>query len=74
MERTARRIGEALTAIQHDFLDLPTLHVSLQQAQQRWHLSKDEAIALLGVLIDSGFLQRTATRAYERRSRHRQAA
>ena len=74
MGRTARRIGEALTKIQQDFLDRPTLHVSLQQAQLRWQLSQDEAVALLDVLVQSGFLQRTATRSYERHSGHRQAA
>jgi hypothetical protein len=54
------RINEAVVRrIRAEFLEMPGLNLTMEQAQRLWHLEPRTCAALLKSLIDSRFLRRT---------------
>jgi hypothetical protein len=66
MVATRTRIGQLVTTIQNDFLDVPGLGLTLGQAIQRFAVDKVTCEALLGVLVDAGVLARDHADRYIR--------
>ncbi|HWP99873.1 MAG TPA: hypothetical protein VNK92_05345 [Vicinamibacterales bacterium] len=60
------RTEEVLRRIRGEFLEMPGLRLTLAQAQRLWNLDRDVCEALLGTLVDMGFLVRTHDGAYLR--------
>lgn len=50
--------------IRAEFLEMPGLHLTGAQARRLWNLDPMTCDAILGALVDSGFLRRTPTGAY----------
>lgn len=55
-----------LTRIRGEFLEMPGLRLTLQQAQRLWGLDRNTCVCLLDTLIDSGFLVYGADQQYAR--------
>ena len=54
--------------VRNEYLEMPGLSLTLGQAQRMWQLRRSECEHLLGALVESGFLARTPTGAFVRRS------
>lgn len=67
------RIGEQLQRIQGEFVEMPGLRLTPEQAQRLWGLDQDVCDALLGALVDAKFLSRTRDGAFVRRDGARPA-
>jgi DNA-binding response OmpR family regulator len=71
-ERTpvsSRRIAAepvALDRIREEFVDLPCLRLTIEQAQRLWHRGRLEMEVLLASLVADGFLRRATSGHYER--------
>ena len=50
--------------IQNEFLEMPGLRLTLEQAQRLWQLRREPCEAVLARLVDSGFLARTPAGAF----------
>jgi hypothetical protein len=59
-------IDQVLDRIQGEFLDLPGLCLTTAQARRLWNLDADTCEAVLHHLVDTGFLDRDASRQYVR--------
>ena len=57
-----------LEQMRREFDDLPSLRLTVEQAQRLWHGSYDETEALLQALVADGFLQPAGGGRYERAS------
>ncbi len=57
---------ELLKRIRGEFLEMPGLALTARQAERFWGLDSDRCQALLGVLIQSGFLTLTRHGAFIR--------
>lgn len=69
---TPRRPLEALVVqMQDDFLDTPTLDLTLAEAAQRFKTDGVTCEAVLGTLVDAGVLARTPRGTYVRFFPHR---
>ncbi len=58
--RTAQRI-------QGEYLEMPGLSLTLEQARRLWNLEETACVTILDVLVDLQFLRRTARGSYVRR-------
>jgi hypothetical protein len=56
-----------LCRVRNEYLEMPGLHLTLEQAQRLWQLRRLECQSLLDALVDSGFLARTSAGAFVRR-------
>jgi hypothetical protein len=56
MTASCDRIGALVLRMQSDFLDVPTLTLTLTQAQQRFGVDTPTCEAILGTLVDAGVL------------------
>jgi len=52
--------------VRHEYLEMPGLRLTLDQAQRLWQLGRRDCEDLLHILVDSGFLARTAAGAFVR--------
>jgi hypothetical protein len=52
--------------IYNEFLEMPGLRVTSEQAQRLWGLDRDTCLTVLGALVDSSFLYRTSRGMYAR--------
>lgn len=59
-------IEQLLQRIQGEFREMPGLRLTPAQAQRLWGLDRDRCAALLGALVDTRFLARTADGAFVR--------
>jgi hypothetical protein len=59
-------IHDRLRLIQTEYLEVPGLHVTRQQAEGRWGLDTLTSEALLDALVDAGFLRRSRDGRYTR--------
>ena len=55
-----------LYRIRGEFLEMPGLHLTLDQAVRLWHLDAATCTAALGRLVAERFLVRTRSGAYKR--------
>ena len=55
-----------LLKIQDEYLNMPGLQLTLDQAQRLWAIDRTECEALLNALVDAGFLTRTPSGRYAR--------
>jgi hypothetical protein len=59
-------IAALVVKIQNDFLDTPTLRLTLSQAQKRFGADEITCEAVLGALVDASVLANTPDGAYVR--------
>jgi Fic family protein len=52
--------------IYNEFLEMPGLRVTCQQAQRLWGLDRQTCLDVLDTLVDAGFLARTGRGMYAR--------
>jgi hypothetical protein len=57
-------IHDRLRLIQAEYLGVPGLHLTRQQAERLWGLDPLISEALLNALVDAGFLRRTQDGRY----------
>ena len=65
--RQQRVTDDALLRIRGEYLEMPGLRLTTQQAQRLWNLDRARCEALLNALVDARFLRRTADGAFVRR-------
>ena len=65
--------ADVLRRICADYAEMPGLRVTQAQAQRLWALDADTCMRALNVLIEAGFLRRTATSEYARLTEGRAA-
>ena len=61
-------IEQIIRRIQSEFLEMPGLRVTPEQAQRLWHLDALVCESVLTALVDAGFLTRTIDGAFVRHS------
>ena len=66
MRSPSRDIEAALFRIQTDYLEMPDLHLTLEEAGSLWNLEPMKCFALLELLVDTGFLTRSCHGGYMR--------
>ncbi len=54
-----RRDDALVRRVRGEYLEMPGLNLTLDQAQRMWNLRRDECEGLLDDLVSSGFLTRT---------------
>ena len=60
-------VADALELIRMEYLEMPGLKLTVQQARRLWNLPADRCEAVLAALIEQGFLARTVDGSYVRR-------
>jgi len=60
------RIQDVVRQIRGEYLELPGLRLTQEQAQQLWRLDPTACDAVLGALVDARFLARTRDGAFIR--------
>ena len=63
---SVRTIASLITRIQNDFLESPSLTMTLEEAQRRFGLDRTTCAAMLDVLVDATVLARTREGAFAR--------
>ena len=66
MLQTYADIHEVVRRIRGEFLEMPGLRLTLEQAQRLWRLDRIACDAVLGALVDARFLARTRDGAFVR--------
>jgi len=66
MTMNARQVETLVVRIQGQFLDTPSLHLTLAQAARRFGIDDVSCAAVLGVLVDAAVLARSARGEYVR--------
>jgi hypothetical protein len=59
-------VPNALGRVKAEYLEMPGLRLTPQQAQRLWGLDREICQALLGALVDANFLNRTRDGAFVR--------
>jgi len=59
-------LDDVLRRVQGEFIEMPGLRLTPQQAQRLWGLDRTACNALLGALVDAKFLFRTKDGAFVR--------
>jgi hypothetical protein len=59
---------DAVTRARAEFMEMPGLQLTLEQAARLWHLERESCEAILSTLVQTGFLVRTARAAFARNS------
>jgi hypothetical protein len=70
----AERLDRLTRRVRNEYLEMPGLSLTVRQAERLWHLPQRECEQLLGVLVDAGFLARTAGNAFVRAGSGRSGA
>ncbi len=60
--------GELLQRIRGEYLEMPGLRLTAEQARRLWSLDLNTCVSLLEALVDSRFLARTSDGMYFRLS------
>jgi hypothetical protein len=58
--------GDALARVRAEFMEMPGLQLTLEQAARLWHFDREFCEALLSALVQTGFLVRTRNAAFAR--------
>ena len=66
MSETSWRIQEVAQRIRGEFLEMPGLRLTFEQARRLWRLDEDACEAVLDTLVDARFLARTRDGAFVR--------
>jgi hypothetical protein len=69
MALTCYEIGELLTRIQAEFLEVPGLRLTLEEAARRFQVDRTTCEATLAALVNGHVLVRDASDSYRRRVR-----
>jgi hypothetical protein len=64
MGETGRGIQDVVRRIRGEFLEMPGLRLTAQQARRLWRLDETACDAVLGALVDARFLARTRDGAF----------
>jgi len=66
MNETRRGIQDVVRRIRGEFLEMPGLRLTSQQAKRLWRLDETACEAVLGALVDARFLAKTRDGAFVR--------
>ncbi len=66
MIETSRGIQDVVQRIRGEFLEMPGLRLTAEQARRLWRLDETACDAVLGALVDARFLARTRDGAFVR--------
>jgi hypothetical protein len=66
MGETSWRVQEVAQRIRGEFLEMPGLRLTLDQARRLWRLDEHACEAVLGALVDARFLAKTRDGAFIR--------
>lgn len=66
MSESGRGIQEVVRRIRGEFLEMPGLRLTPEQAQRLWRLDETACEAVLGALVDAHFLSKTRDGAFVR--------
>jgi hypothetical protein len=66
MAETSRGIQDVVHRIRGEFLEMPGLRLTSDQARRLWRLDETACEAVLGALVDARFLARTRDGAFVR--------
>jgi hypothetical protein len=66
MDETTRGIQDVVRRIRGEFLEMPGLRLTPQQARRLWRLDETACDAVLGALVDARFLAKTRDGAFVR--------
>jgi hypothetical protein len=66
MGDTGRGIQDVVHRIRGEFLEMPGLRLTAQQARRLWRLDETACEAVLGALVDARFLAKTRDGAFIR--------
>jgi hypothetical protein len=66
MKDTSRGIQDVVRRIRGEFLEMPGLRLTPQQARRLWRLDESACDAVLGALVDARFLAKTRDGAFIR--------
>jgi hypothetical protein len=64
MGEKGRSIQDVVRRIRGEFLEMPGLRLTSEQAQRLWRLDETACDAVLGALVDAHFLARTRDGAF----------
>jgi len=67
MREPSRGIQEVVRRIRGEFLEMPGLRLTPEQARRLWRLDETACDAVLGALVDARFLARTPDGAFVRK-------
>src|SRR5256885_11332701 len=70
MIESSRGIQDVVQRIRGEFLEMPGLRLTPEQAQRLWRLDETSCEAVLGALVDARFLARTRDGAFVREDGH----
>ena len=62
----SRGIQEVVSRIRGEFMEMPGLRLTPEQARRLWRLDETSCEAVLGALVDARFLARTRDGAFVR--------
>ena len=66
MREMGRGIQDVVRRIRGEFLEMPGLRLTAQQARRMWRLDETACDAVLGALVDARFLAKTRDGAFMR--------
>jgi hypothetical protein len=66
MRDSSRGIQDVVRRIRGEFLEMPGLRLTSEQARRLWRLDETACEAVLGALVDARFLARTRDGAFIR--------
>jgi len=66
VQTKASNIGAALMRIENDYLEMPDLELTVEEAAKLWNMDPLKCLTLLEVLVDGGFLARSDAGGYMR--------
>ena len=66
MGETGRGIQDVVRRVRGEFLEMPGLSLTAQQARRMWRLDETACDAVLGALVDARFLAKTRDGAFMR--------
>jgi hypothetical protein len=69
MTETSRSIQEVVRRIRGEFLEMPGLRLTPEQARRLWRLDETACDAVLDALVDARFLARTRDGAFVRQDK-----
>ena len=64
MQEIGRTIQDVVRRIRGEFLEMPGLRLTPEQARRLWRLDETSCDAVLGALVDAHFLARTRDGAF----------
>lgn len=67
MRETNRGIQDVVSRIRGEFLEMPGLRLTREQARRLWRLDETACEAVLGALVDARFLAKTRDGAFVRK-------